>query len=573
MPKCSIPKLLTYNKLASKIKEIDTGKVYHVEEQFKDYVSEDEKVNGCFRDLREYLPRLAKFYLSVQTRAKTLKWFGKTEGTFLLAWGGDGCPFGKNESACSFLISFLNAGKRVVSSSDNFLVFGANCEETSLVIKKYVLAACKQMADLQGKVYEINGLSVTFSFEEIPNDMKMLAMLGGELNNAATYFSSFGNATLENCRDVKGIFGCEPSCTWNAWSYQERIKTVEAVEKFKESLSKKKVTGKTKRSKITEFIARKKSRQEFSPLIGKLIDKAHAEPLHLKNNAWQYFFKSLLKESISKSNVGGCKSFSEVPADSTFAKVVFALQHEVKAKRVAKKVTKWFDETQGHRADFSYRFTGKDSRLFCHNFMLLIKAMSSTSDLKAQKFRILVLAYIGLRLRDCCSLFNRFDIEEADITKLTKLAREYFRANSLFLNSQVTPTVWTIGHIVPVHTKYMYEVYGQGLLTVSMEGREAKHIALQRLSANNTFQRRWVEIFRHEFIMLVWLPEHGHEPCSNTLVTKKCIPDRALNDPNFCYCGLEKLSYTDQYCGFCSDNLTLLIDRSVQTAKIVPGIF
>ena len=50
--------------------------------------------------------------------------------------------------------------------------------------------------------------------------------------------------------------------------------------------------------------------------------------------------------------------------------------------------------------------------------------------------------------------------------------------------------------------------YGQGLLTVSMEGREVKHIALQHLG-----------IFRHEFIMLIQLPEHGHEPCSNTPYT------------------------------------------------------
>ena len=71
-----------------------------------------------------------------------------------------------------------------------------------MVVKKYVLATRKQMTDLQGKVFEINGLSVTFSFEELPNDMKMLAMLGGELSNSATYFSTFGNATLENCRDV-----------------------------------------------------------------------------------------------------------------------------------------------------------------------------------------------------------------------------------------------------------------------------------------------------------------------------------------------------------------------------------
>ena len=176
MPKCPIPKLLPYNKLASKIKETDIGRVYFVEEEFSSYVEEGEKISGCYRDLTEYLPRLAQFYSSVCTRSK-LKWFGKAEGSFQLAWGGDGCPFGKNESACSFLVSFLNSGKRVVSSSDIFLVFGANCQETSMVFKKYVLATCKQMADLHGKVFEINGLFVTFSFEEPPNDMKILAML------------------------------------------------------------------------------------------------------------------------------------------------------------------------------------------------------------------------------------------------------------------------------------------------------------------------------------------------------------------------------------------------------------
>ncbi len=191
MAKCPIPKLLTYNKLAAKIKEIDTGRVFSAEDRYSNYIEDGEKVNGCFRDIGEYLPRLANFYLSVQTHSSVLKWFGKTEGTFLLAWGGDRCPFGKNGSACSFLISFLNAGKRVVSSTDNFLVFRADGEETSIIVRKYILDTCKQIADLQGKVFEINGLSVTFSFEEIPNDMKMLAKLGRELNNAAKYFLNF----------------------------------------------------------------------------------------------------------------------------------------------------------------------------------------------------------------------------------------------------------------------------------------------------------------------------------------------------------------------------------------------
>ena len=83
-------------------------------------------------------------------RKGALKWFGETEGRFLVAFEGDGCPFGKNESACSFLISFLNFGKRVASSSDNILVFAGNVEETSLIVKKYINFVCKQIKDLKG---------------------------------------------------------------------------------------------------------------------------------------------------------------------------------------------------------------------------------------------------------------------------------------------------------------------------------------------------------------------------------------------------------------------------------------
>ncbi|CAB4027880.1 Hypothetical predicted protein, partial [Paramuricea clavata] len=81
---CPIPKILTYNKLRKQINAIDIGKVYSVEEQFSAYI-QDENVKGCYRDLREYLPRLAKFYLGMQkTQKGALKWFAETEGTFLL---------------------------------------------------------------------------------------------------------------------------------------------------------------------------------------------------------------------------------------------------------------------------------------------------------------------------------------------------------------------------------------------------------------------------------------------------------------------------------------------------------
>ena len=93
--------LLPYDKLMSHIKQVDIGKVYAVEEEFYNYIQPGEVVHGCFRDLRDYLPQLAKFYLQTKKKShEALKRFSETEGTFLVALGGDGCPFGKNTNAC-----------------------------------------------------------------------------------------------------------------------------------------------------------------------------------------------------------------------------------------------------------------------------------------------------------------------------------------------------------------------------------------------------------------------------------------------------------------------------------------
>ena len=58
-----IPKLLTYNKLTKELKEIDIGNVYEIDNTYVTGLEVDEYINGAYRDLREYLLRLAKFYL------------------------------------------------------------------------------------------------------------------------------------------------------------------------------------------------------------------------------------------------------------------------------------------------------------------------------------------------------------------------------------------------------------------------------------------------------------------------------------------------------------------------------
>lgn len=82
-----------------------------------------------------------------------------------------------------------------------------------------------------------------------------------------------------------------------------------------------------------------------------MIDLTHVEPLHIKNNAWQYFFKGVLKEAVGKSNLpDSCKEFADIPNDSIVSRIVTALKFEVKAKCLARKVKKWYHETQGEKS-------------------------------------------------------------------------------------------------------------------------------------------------------------------------------------------------------------------------------
>ena len=186
-----------------------------------------------------------------------------------------------------------------------------------------------------------------------------------------------------------------------------------------------------------------------------------------------------------------------------------------------------------------------------------------------------MLAYLVVRLRDCVSLFNRFDITLDQIGQLSVACREYFNVNALLMQLSVNPTVWILGHIIPAHCSQVFEKYDKGLGMVTMEGREAKHIFVKKQSENTTYQSRWLEIFRHELIMLIWLPQQGFQQpgtkCKNEAYIH--IPQRVfINDQSYCYCGLLKASPDDDKCTFCGDAVMKLMKQSVKEGKIAPQL-
>ena len=498
---CRVPKILPYNKLIRFIKGIDLGTLYSVRDVLCAKLEAKEKSDGCYRDLTEHLVRLASFYLSTLTDEQ-IDWFGEPN-TFQIAIGGDGAPYGEHEQSCAWLISFLNIGHRILSSDDNFLIFGSNCSEESAVVKTYISMISKQIVQIEQTTFSINSKNIKFRFSELPNDMKMLAFLAGELPNSATYFSTFANVSQSDMTDVNKTFGSNPNNAWRPWDYDDRIVVALKVKDLKNKMAKRKLAEKTKQTKITTFIANNKSRQEFEPMIGRLIDKAHVDPLHVKNNACQLLHQELMYESIKKSSP---EKFENVPIHCPFSNFVCALQTKCRLSRLAKKIIRWFNETKAEGKHFDYRFTGQDSRMLLHNFMYLIESLESPHDSAGQKFKIHVFAFIALQLKYAVSIFCRIAIDPNQLEELSICCKYYFRANSLFLG-QVTPTVWTIGHVVYPHVVDVNSKYGKGLGIASMEGREAKHIAISRYSKNTSYKLRWAQIFRHEFISLIWLRE------------------------------------------------------------------
>ena len=193
----------------------------------------------------------------------------------------------------------------------------------------------------------MNETIIKFKFSELPNDMKMLAFLGGELTTSAKYLSTFAKISSDDKCDVSKTFGLEPHNDFRPWSYDQRIAVAKKVKSFKGKINKKQLSKQTKRSKVTAFITSNKSRQEFDPPIGKLIDRPHVDPLHLKNNACQPIHKEMLHEAIQKSTLGSqVKNFNDVPRGSPFSKFVHALSANCQLSRLANKVIRWFNETK-----------------------------------------------------------------------------------------------------------------------------------------------------------------------------------------------------------------------------------
>ena len=216
----------------------------------------------------------------------------------------------------------------------------------------------------------------------------------------------------------------------------------------------------------------------------------------------------LLDLAISSSNLPDkISSLSDLPPSSAISRYLKALESDVKAGCLKKQLEKWILEDRSKDKDFSYRLTGKDSRLVLHGLMFLVDAIKGDSENPTLLMKLIYNVFIAIKLRDCTSRFSMYHITPPAVQELQEISHDYFKAVVLF-SGKVSGTVWSIGHLAPVHTQWMFDKYGTSLGVNTMQGREAKHVQIASYAKNSLFKECWPQVFRHDYISQLWLPIH-----------------------------------------------------------------
>ena len=124
------------------------------------------------------------------------------------------------------------------------------------------------------------------------------------------------------------------------FTYEKRIADAAEVASKKAELHKKNMKECMFCQNLTSFIGKSlKSRQEEIALVGKYIDKAYCEPLHLKNNVVKEMFLKVmnitLSETISQKTL---KRFHELSEGNLFFDFIQSVKNGMNCNFLAKKI-------------------------------------------------------------------------------------------------------------------------------------------------------------------------------------------------------------------------------------------
>ena len=174
---------------------------------------------------------------------------------------------------------------------------------------------------------------------------------------------------------LEKAFGTSKTNFWKSFPCGKRVSDPEKASRKNEELEKLNSAQTLKRSKLISFTSNElKSRQLKFPLIGKFLDIAKAEPLHLKNNTVKERFMCLFQIGVSQSKLQSVKCYREISAE--YYKIVNFIRTAMNCNFLHKNIVRWFNDNLGKtEKDFTFRFRVKESLMYLKDFPMLIQML------------------------------------------------------------------------------------------------------------------------------------------------------------------------------------------------------
>ena len=189
---------------------------------------------------------------------------------------------------------------------------------------------------------------IEFKVKLLPNDLKNLAFFAGELANAAYFFTTFPNVNRDDRNDISKKFSLKGDFSWKPFTYEKKLADAAKVAPKKTEFHMKNLKKCMFPQNLTLFIGNSlKSRHEETPLVGKYIDKAHCELLHLKSNVVKEMFLKIMNITLSETILPqNLKCFHNLLEGNLFFDFIQSIKNGMNCNFLVKKVIAWFNENQ-----------------------------------------------------------------------------------------------------------------------------------------------------------------------------------------------------------------------------------
>jgi hypothetical protein len=446
--------------------------------------------NGYFRPVKDIITRYCNKI--TKSKYKTLHWFNERD---LLIWviTIDGFPTSSN--TVSAQISLWNIGKELRSRKNWRTIFVFDGTEKHA----YLQEPCRF---IDKTIEELEQNPITYEHFKFKHffvgtwDMKQSSICKGQTGQSS-------RNPIPYCR-ISSLYDFVTKLILP--SYEDRLKAYDGFQ----------ASNQTDDELQLNFFG-----QKNLPLFKTLVDRDCPEPLHSDINGVSQWLRLVCVEAIIRSNF-----------DKNVNEKLCNILNQLKLDDISKIVATTKSKEALVKMDF--RLMGKQAIHVMRHFSSIGNALKINTPKNDDRRNHLTL--IGLLLGLMSQIYSRLFPSRRELSLLKKYCEVYFKIHKFYFSKdKITPTVFSIGNLIPLFADRIHAKFGVGLGFFSTQPCESKYQWLkEKEKQTNHDDKKWKNVMEDEYLIFEYLPELG-VPFSTP--QEKWTPRAVQFDEYTCVCG------------------------------------